>query len=201
MARPYKLGKRLAGVQATRRRILDATRDLLEQGGVDSANIQQIAKLAGVTRPTVYQQFGSRQELLLQVMNEGLDSADVREVRKALQHADAGKAARGLIRKSCLFWNGEYTLFSRIKGLALIDDAASGVDAEKERVRRGHIENVTGRLIDQGLLKKGVSRRHAEDVLFLLTSFEVFDQLKSRGYSAEKVGARLVQMAEQTVLA
>ena len=201
MARPYRLGKRLVGVQATRRRILDATRQLLEQGGIDSANIQQIAKHAGVTRPTVYQQFGSRQELLLQVMNEGLDSADVREVRKALQNPDAGKAARGMIKKSCLFWNGEHTLFSRVKGLAMIDDAAAGVDSEKEAVRRGHIENVTGRLIDQGRLQKGVTRRHAEDVLFLLTSFEVFDQLKSRGYSADKIGSRLVQMAEQTVLA
>lgn len=201
MARPYRLGKRLVGVQATRRRILDATRQLLEQGGVDTANIQQIAKLAGVTRPTVYQQFGSRQELLLQVMNEGLDSADVRHVRKALQHPDAGKAVRGMIRKSCQFWESGHPLFHRVKGLALIDDAASAVDAEKEAVRRGHIENLTGRLANQGLLKKGVTRRHADDVLYLLTSFEVFDQLRSRGYSADKIGSRLVQMAEQTVLA
>ena len=80
-----------------------------------------------------------------------------------------------MIKKSCLFWDGEHTLFSRVKGLAMIDAAAAGVDSEKEAVRRGHIENVTGRLIDQGLLQKGVTRRHAEDVLFLLTSFEVFD--------------------------
>ena len=124
--RPYRLGKRAIGVAATRQRIMDATRELLETGGIEQANIQAIAKEAGVTRPTVYQQFGTHSELLLAVMNDALDRADVRSVRKALQLQDAGKAVRGVIRGSCRFWDSEATLFRRFKGLSLVDEAASG---------------------------------------------------------------------------
>ena len=62
VVRPYRLGKRAIGVAATRQRIMDATQELLETGGFRDANIQAIAKRAGVTRPTVYQQFGSHRE-------------------------------------------------------------------------------------------------------------------------------------------
>ena len=201
MARPYRLGKRALGVAATRQRIMDATRVLIERGGLDTANIQAIAKLAGVTRPTVYQQFGSLQELLLAVTNEALDNADVRAVRKALQLPDAGKAVRGMLRASCKFWNSEFVLFSRIKGLALIDDAARHVDDIKEQVRRGHVENIVGRLSNQGLLKKGLSRRDAADRLYLLCSFEVFERLRRAGHSADAIAARLIDLADETVLA
>lgn len=200
MARPYRLGKRALGVAATRQRIMDATLELMEQGGLDTANIQAIAKLAGVTRPTVYQQFGSRQELLLAVTNEALDRADVRAVRKALQLPDAGKAVRGMLRGSCKFWDSEFVLFSRIKGLALIDDAAKHVDEAKEQVRRGHVENIIGRLSNQGLLRNGLSRKDAADRLCLLCSFEVFSGLRGVGHSVDAIATRLIDLAEQSIL-
>jgi AcrR family transcriptional regulator len=179
---------------------MDAARELIERGGLEQANIQAIAKLAGVTRPTVYQQFGTLRELLLAVTNEALDNADVRAVRKALQAPDAAKAVRGTLRASCRFWDSEFMLFSRIKGLALIDDAARHVNETKEQVRRGHIENVVGRLADQGLLKRGLGRREAVERLYLLSSFEVFERLRAAGNSAEATASRLIDLADETIL-
>jgi AcrR family transcriptional regulator len=201
VARPYTLGKRAIGVAATRQRIMDATRELLETGGFGEANIQAIAKRAGVTRPTVYQQFGTQRELLLAVLNDALDRADVRSVRKALQHPDPAKAMRGMIRGSCKFWESGSPLFGRIKGIALMDSAVAHVDDVKEEVRRGHIENLVGRLSNQGMLKPGLTRKDAADRLYLLTSFEVFERMTALGYSREAVASRLVDLAEQTVLA
>ena len=180
---------------------MDATRELLETGGFGEANIQAISKRAGVTRPTVYQQFGTQRELLLAVLNDALDHADVRSVRKALQHPDPAKAMRGMIRGSCKFWESGSPLFGRIKGIALMDSAVAHVDDVKEEVRRGHIENLVGRLLNQGLLKPGLTRKDAADRLYLLTSFEVFERMTALGYSREAVASRLVDLAEQTVLA
>jgi AcrR family transcriptional regulator len=180
---------------------MDATRELLETGGFGDANIQAIAKRAGVTRPTVYQQFGSHRELLLAVLNDALDRADVRTVRKALQHPDAGKAVRGMIRGSCRFWDSGSPLFGRIKGLALMDEAIAELDQLKEDVRRGHVDNITGRLSNQGLLRHGLSRKEAADRLYLLTSFEVFERMKALGHSTDAISSRLVDLTEQTVLA
>jgi len=180
---------------------MDATRELFERGGVEEANIQAIAKLAGVTRPTVYQQFGSLNELLLAVLNETLDQADVRTVRKALQHPDPVEAMRGMIRGSCRFWAGGEPLFGRIKGLALTDPAAAHVDRLKEQVRRGHVENLSGRLLNENALRPGLKQRDAADRLYFLTSYEAFNDLRRAGYGIDRAAAHLVEMAERTVLA
>jgi AcrR family transcriptional regulator len=180
---------------------MDATRELFESGGVDQTNIQAIAKRAGVTRPTVYQQFGSLNELLLAVLNDALERADVRTVRKALQDRDAARATRGVIRGSCRFWDSGSPLFGRIKGLALFDESAAHVDKLKEQVRWGHIENLAGRLWNDGLLRPGLSRKDAADRLYLLTSFELFERLRSCGYTIDAAAARLMDLADETVLA
>jgi AcrR family transcriptional regulator len=179
---------------------MDATRELLETGGVEQANIQTIAKEAGVTRPTVYQQFGSHSELLLAVMNDALDRADGRSVRKALQIPDAAKAVRGVVRGSCKFWDSEATLFRRFKGMALVDESTAEVDRLKEEVRRGHIRSLAARLAEQGQLRRGISRNEAFERLYLLTSFEVYETLRNAGHSADAIASRLGAMVEDTVL-
>lgn len=179
---------------------MNATRELLESGGLERANIQTIAKEAGVTRPTVYQQFSSLSELLLAVMNETLDRADVQSVRKALQHSDSSKALRGMLKGSTRFWHSEALLFNRIKGLAIIDPLITELDQAKEQVRRGHIENLAGRLHNDGHLRAGVTRAEAVERLYLLSSYEEYERLRALGYSTDAIAQRLIDLAEQTVL-
>lgn len=45
--------------------ILEAAADLMIEGGLDGASIDQVARRAGVTRPTVYRRYSSRTELLV----------------------------------------------------------------------------------------------------------------------------------------
>lgn len=201
MARAYRLGKRAETTAATHQRIIDAARDLIAQTGLNDAPMGVIAGRAGVTRATIYQRFGSRHELLLAVLNDTLDRADVRAVRKALQHRDAAAAARGMLRASTRFWGLQYALFSRIKALAEIDAEFSRVDEMKESVRRGHCEHLVRRLAEQGCLRPGVSEREAFNILYLLSSFETFDHYYRRcGVSMDRIGARLVGIADAAVL-
>lgn len=48
----------------TQQRILDAAIECVKQWGIDKTNLNDIAKQAGVTRPTVYRYFASRDEVL-----------------------------------------------------------------------------------------------------------------------------------------
>ena len=201
MARPYTLGKRAVTAANTRQRILDAARDVIAADGVPQAGLASIAERAGVTRTTVYQQFGSREELLLAVVNDALDRADVRAVRKALQHRDAARAARLLMRASSHFWATEHRLFTNIKGLAELDEAAHAVDINKEGVRIGHIENLAFRLAEQDKLRDDCSESHAVHILHLLTSFETFDQLhRLSRLRVDAVTSVLVAMLDGAVL-
>jgi AcrR family transcriptional regulator len=49
----------------TRTRILDATEAVLARSGPRKLNLRAIAEEAGVSRPTLYKYFGSKEELLL----------------------------------------------------------------------------------------------------------------------------------------
>lgn len=48
----------------TRQRILDAAIRCVQQFGIDKTNMNDIAREAGVTRPTVYNHFGNRDEVV-----------------------------------------------------------------------------------------------------------------------------------------
>jgi AcrR family transcriptional regulator len=201
MARVYRLGKRGIAAAETRQRIMDAARELLFTTELRELSLHDVAADAGVTRSTIYQQFGSKGELLLAVVNDALDRADVQRVRKVLQDPDAATALRGLMRESTRFWAGEYALFSGVKRLALVDPAIAHVDQTKEGVRQGHITNLIGRLVQQGSLRPELSEERAATMLNLLVSYETYDQLRTRHrLSLNKIVATLTEMAERTLL-
>ncbi len=57
------------------------------------------------------------------------------------------------------------------------------------------------RLKDQGYLRPGIGVTEASDVLWVLTSFDTFDQLfTGRGLSEATVAKRVVAMAERELL-
>jgi AcrR family transcriptional regulator len=201
MARPYRLEKRAISAEQTRRRILDAALDVLtnEDG---TAPLEVVAQRAGVTRATVYAKFANKHELLLAVVNEGLDRANVQRVRKALQHRDTRVAVIHTLRAAMHFWDAEYALFSRIKALAAADRHAASIDLLKEGVRRGHIENLAARLAEAGQVRKGLSQRDAAERILMLTSLESYEQLRHRSkFSMERTISTLTDMLERVVLA
>lgn len=202
MTRAYRLGKRAVTAAETHQRIIDAARDVIAESGIGGASLGAIATQAGVTRTTVYQQFGSKDELMLAVLNDALDNADVQSVRKALQNRDAVKAARSMLRASSRFWAGEYELFSKVKGLVGIDEAAAAANANKEDVRRGHLINLANRLAEQGALRPGISVDRAMQMLQLLSSYETYDHLhRIGGMRTETIAHLIIDMADRAVLA
>jgi AcrR family transcriptional regulator len=53
---------------ATRRRLLDAARELAIEGGYEAVGIRQVAARAGVSAPTAYLYFSSKDHLLVDVL-------------------------------------------------------------------------------------------------------------------------------------
>ena len=73
MSRRYRLGHRQASIDATADRILAAARNELEKGS--GLSVGAVARAAGVTRATVYNRFGSRTELIGQLVPAASPSA------------------------------------------------------------------------------------------------------------------------------
>jgi AcrR family transcriptional regulator len=67
----HVLVRRLSPAQAaTRRRLLEAARELASEGGYDAVGIRKVAARAGLSAPTAYQYFASKDHLLVDSMVE-----------------------------------------------------------------------------------------------------------------------------------
>jgi hypothetical protein len=79
-------------------------------------------------------------------------------------------------------------------------DSVGGAVSDVERERAGVLAHLARRLEEDGVLRDDVTVEEAEDVLWVLASFESFDLLyTARGLSLERTVERLVRTAERAL--
>src|SRR3569623_1099117 len=88
--RRYASPVRAAAAEQTRARIVEtAARLLTDQPNIAGFSLEAVAKAAGVTRLTVYNQFGSRRALLEAVIDATAERAGIKgRVAGAMQEPD-----------------------------------------------------------------------------------------------------------------
>src|ERR1700682_1943743 len=86
--RPYTSSVRTAAAAEKRERVIDvAARSLREEASIASFSLDAVAKAAGVTRLTVYHQFGSRRGLLEAVFDDIARQGGLTEIAGAMAMA------------------------------------------------------------------------------------------------------------------
>ena len=198
--RSYQLGKRADSIQQTRARILAATRALLARDGYPQLPIDEVARRADVARATVYYQFGSKGGLLEAVVADVQRRAGQQQVVAAVELADPVQALRRTFELGCRFWATEHPLVRKLTGLAAVDPEIRQVLSRVEQQRLPLLTRLVERLAEAGHLAAGCSQRRAVDVLWLLSSFEAFDQLfTGRQLPAEEVAGILADLATRSL--
>lgn len=66
-------GLRPARTNATRQKLFDASMELIGERGAASVTVDEIAAAAGVSKGTVYYNFGSKSKLIAQLLRHGVD--------------------------------------------------------------------------------------------------------------------------------
>jgi len=166
MPRPYRLGRRRAGVDRTSAAIVAAARDLVAAG--DSASMTAVAVRAGVSRATVYNRFRSRADLLGTLAPAQSSAREIADVGPA-------KMLRQAFGRSSATWAAEPALYRRLQvEPALYERLQVETVGEQARV-------LAERLAAADALRPGCSIREAEDVIAALLSFPVFDRLHRDG--------------------
>jgi len=192
--RRYRSELRDAAVDVTRTRIMQASRRLLT-GGKDlpAFSLDAVAREAGVTRLTVYNQFESKRGLLEAVFDDIAERGGLFELRSVLAEADAMASLRRVVAVFCRFWASHDRVLAKLAGMTKLDrDIAASLKQRTER-RRGVLTVSVKRL-------PGV--READDlvdILFALTSFETFEALSVRQRSAAAVEALIWRLVEDSV--
>ena len=104
MTRAYNQRLRAAKSAATRTRILSATRDVLPQA--DQLNVDEIARQAGVSVPTLYSHFGSKGGLLSALVDQISGEAGLYAGFERVWACEDGESAlRTMLGTTLAFWH------------------------------------------------------------------------------------------------
>jgi AcrR family transcriptional regulator len=183
--RHYRLGRRQVTVDRTRSAILAAARQLVSEAG-PAPGMGSVARRAGVSRITVYNQFGSKERLLQALEREVAPDAEEPSADPA---ADPRDQLRLRIARACAAWAADPALHRQLQ--------ARGRAPEESRRDRELAELLAGR--DQ--LRPGCSIKEAEDVIGLLASFAAFDRLRGSGRRSPGAVAEILLRLAQAILA
>jgi len=88
-----------SGENPTRQRIIDAALVCLDRWGLEKTSLHDIAREAGVTRPTVYSYFANREEVIQAAMIHGGESFG----HKLLEHINQFNGHRERLLEAVLF--------------------------------------------------------------------------------------------------
>jgi AcrR family transcriptional regulator len=173
--RPYTSSVRTAAAAEKRQRVIEAAaRSLREDASIASFSLDAVAKAAGVTRLTVYHQFGSRRGLLEAVFDEIARQGGLHGIADAMAMPDPRAALDRLVEIFCGFWNRDPAIGRLHEAMATDPEFAQALIERNER-RRKTVNVLVGRIAEAATPR---ARRDAVDMIFALTSFAMFAMLR-----------------------
>jgi len=172
--RPYRQTRRAEASKATRQRTVEAARDQLVSG--DDFTVEAVAARAGVSRVTVYAQFGGRDALREAVFDHLGATGGLAEIASAFAQADPLEGIGRVIDIFCGFYATHRIVLRRLHALAAV--AAGDTDGLVDRnARRRQILTVLLTRVAQLPTYRGLDVETAAATLHALASFEFYDQL------------------------
>jgi AcrR family transcriptional regulator len=199
LKRQYHSFKRATDAARTHARIVSAAaRHLRSPRGSKSLSLEAVAKDAGVSRLTVYNQFGSRRGLFEAVFDDRARRGGMLRLPAAMQEKDPRVALERVIAIFCEFWYFNRKMLGQILAAGVTDpQLEQSMRARNER-RRKLLTVIVERLNASGVVPS-VQLAETVDVLFVLTSHAVFAGLAGGGRSVETICCLVQRLAADVV--
>jgi AcrR family transcriptional regulator len=174
-SRPYVSKARAAAAAETRQRLIDAAlRFFREEQNVASFSLDAVARAAGVTRLTVYNQFGSRRGLLEAVFDTFAEHGGLNDLQVAMTRSNPRQGLDEVVAIFCRFWSSDEALPRLHDAMAGDRELDQALSQRNER-RRITIQELVERIAPAACSKK--AKRDAVDIIFGMTSLGMFRSL------------------------
>jgi TetR/AcrR family transcriptional regulator, regulator of cefoperazone and chloramphenicol sensitivity len=186
----------------TRSVILDVARGRFAQQGYAAAGVRQIAEEAGVSVQTLYSAFGSKQGILMALVDLAREQTGGLQTWALIERSEdpleiVSLAAR--LRRQILELCGDIVTTLR-EGAAGDPDAAAVHEEGQRRTREG-ITHMCARLQALGALRPGLARQRAVDQVAALFSAEIYEELAGRsGWSPDEYEQWLFERLRDVLL-
>jgi AcrR family transcriptional regulator len=201
--RPYYSRLRQRQAEETRRRILVAAGSLFESQGYTATTLEAIAEIAEVSPKTVAAIFGSKYALLAAVINPDAFSTPVKllieEVGATEEPSRQVSLVAQITRQAYESLRSSLELLRMARAVAPeLADLAQQVEAR----RRQNQARLIASLHEQGVLRSGLSFEEATDVLWALTSYDLYRMLVvEQRWEPERYETWLAQLLVEHLLA
>ena len=208
--RPYTSPLRERQASTTRRAVLDAARQLFIAQGSGATTVEQIAQLAGASKPTVFSAVGSKQMVLRAVRDTAIAGDDEPVPVARRPAADQIRAEPDQRRAVELLARHLTAVASRYAQInEVLHAAADGGEADlRELWETEEDQRLTGArfwievLTGKGPLRPGLSHGDAVDVMWLLMSPDNYYRLvHRRRWTAQKYQRWLAASITQLLVA
>lgn len=204
--RLYSSAKRQAQARETRRSILDAALKLFVASGYAATSVQSIAERAGVAVQTVYAVFGTKRELLRQLIESTISGDD--EPLPLLERPDAQSIAAepDARRRAELDAAMSRAITDRVAPIIRVAEEAAASDPELATIMEAVKAARRHEMIAAAALLAGpdglrVDHDEAAATLYVLYSPHVAGMLTGDyGWSPERYESWLARMILQTVI-
>jgi AcrR family transcriptional regulator len=188
-SRPYDSPRRREAAEATRDGIAAAARSLFAERGWAATTVRDIARLAHVSEPTIYNAFGGKEGLAIALVEELEADADVVQAREeiltAAGHPPAQLAALVGFDRRLFERGGDIMVLVREAGRTVPELA--DIYTESRHRGRGAQHVIFGAWPD-GTLRADVDLDTACDIYAGISNVDTFRMLSDeRGWSGDRI--------------
>lgn len=200
--RTYHSRVRQRQAEETRRRILAAARELFEIYGYAVTTLEAIAEIAEVSPKTVAAMFGSKRALLAEVINPEAFSAHIQQLIEELRTTEDPSRRLSFVAQ---ITRQAYEPLARalelLRTAGAVAPELADLARQIEARRRQNQSRLIAYLHEQGALRHDLSFAEATDVLWALTSFDLYRMLVvEQGWASVRYEAWLTQLLLQHLL-
>ncbi len=206
--RSYDRTRRRARARQTRRAILDAAITLFTAHGYGATTLQAIADEAGVAVQTIYATLKTKSAILAETLDVAIAgddeplTVDERDWMNGVWTAETGgERLMAYAEAVGQIMDRAGDMFTVVANAALTDPRVTDLAVETQQRRREGAARVVRSVTEVSDLASGLSPERATDVVWLLNSPAVHQQLvRAAGWSAEEYVAWLGRALQRELL-
>ncbi len=162
----------------TRARIANAARQLILDRGYETATIDAIAREAGVATPTVYAVFGSKRQILTELIDRAaFGPAYQALVDAAHEIADPVARLRLSAQIARQVYDSEQSEFDLLRKAGVVIPELAAIETEKENGRYKGQAPTIALVVQSGQLLPGLDEKEARDIYWTLTARDIYRML------------------------
>jgi AcrR family transcriptional regulator len=186
----------------TRTRILEATRQLMEEHRGQGVRMRDVAEAAGISRQAVYDNFGSRAKLLVETTHYVDEVRGLEERRRHFREAITGV---GHLEAYVEFWGNfipeVYGMAKALLAVRETDEAAAAAWDDRMGAVRESCRTTIEALHRDGTLAPEWSREVAIDLMWTMLSIRNWEQLTTEcGWSTNQYVSRMQKLLKRTLV-